>query len=467
MSEGKYGYSNHREETERARKAARIERERARKEKEKRQKQEEERKRQQRNRDLLAESEKKNKMLIDELEKSNDEFSKSQIKHREEIQQQQREFFDSISDLKKDVNKEIKNLQQDINTKTDELKSDISSIHKRHENADKQAQEWTNRMNSLIAAVKKERHEKFAPGKLKHIENKKIGLNNLTADAIVANAFDYTKDLLQLQVDIEMAEIEYNMMENRVIAEVDNLTNLMQEQVDEISFIDTNENKVRDENGNEIKIDLDFWSEGEYSELQTRLHELKTEIINGKDDPDFTLEKLREISEEIKEIDDRQQIIVSECNDKGNAAQIRANMADAIVSSLENQHYKIERAGYLENDPRNSYFIKLHQPDEDTYIDVLIHPKDDGECVVHLGTTEKGGNSNPELTAENAKSILRSLDNAGITVKGELECCDSSVNDQLKKLYDNPAILKSIGDGGKKIPKEVFENAKLGYHRRK
>ena len=350
----------------------------------------------------------------------------------------------NINQLQADTAKALENQQQQINSIVAQIQGDKDRARQTK--------------NALMAAYQEQlgivnlkNHQKYAPGQLNAIQARLNGIDALSDEAACAILNTNFNDLLTLDANIEKAKMEYEAKHLITLKAAEDVLARMHENRKTISLTDGNNEPLKDENGEIVKLELDFWTEGEYGELEKELEDIKKQITDGLNDPKYTTDDLDKALDRIMQINQRQMELVVSSIEKGNASQIRAEMADIIVEHLEGQRFEVIERGYENNDARNAYIIKFD--DGTSKIIVIINPESNTVNHVVIGTVETDL-SEPALI-EQGREINEILSEAGIRTDGGV--CnprDSSVEDALRSMYDIDIINQNI-------PKEAKERAHI------
>ena len=343
----------------------------------------------------------------------------------------------------------------------------FDDINQRFESEAAKKKELLSRLKGVIISVSDLQHEKYAPGSMDEIINKTANLNGMPDTAVCAIVHDAITDLNNLGARIEKARLEYERKHVNTVAALEKVLAEMNENRRNHCPVDSElPINQKDEKGNVILSELDFWSEGEYGELYDEINSLRQKVTDGKDDPAFTINDLDDVLKKARAMDARQNEIVLESIKKGNASQIRAEMADTLVDVLRKEHgYECVERGYEVEDQRNGYIVKLRSEAQRTNLVVMIHPERQIETSnVMIGTDSEVPVSDA-LLLQRAEEVNCSLRKAGIEV-GNAQCTDEQSADVLKALYDDAAIMKSGKKGGKAISESTLRKAGLQRNRR-
>lgn len=420
--------------------------------------------------DAISQHQQKMRKLREECDKNlQDAMKKAEQKRQQDRIHIEKELNDAINA----VNANIDDLRQDTANALEIVTQNINQLQKDTANAFKNQQQQINNIvaqiqgdkdrarqtkNELIAAyqeqlgiVKIKNHQKYAPGKLNAIQARLNGIDALSDEAACAILNTIFNDLLTLDTDIENAKMEYEAKHLITIKAAEDVLARMHENRKTISLTDGNNEPLKDDKGEIVRLELDFWTEGEYGELEKELEGIKKQITDGLNDPKYTTEDLDKALNRIMQINQRQMELVVSSIEKGNASQIRAEMADAVVEHLEGQRFEVIERGYENNDARNAYVIKFD--DGTSKIIVIINPESNTVNHVVIGTVETDL-SEPDLI-EQGREINDVLSEAGIgTDGGVCNPRDATVEDALKSMYDIDIVKQNI-------PKETKERARL------
>lgn len=395
-------------------------------------------------------------------------------------------FNASIDDLREDtqyaidiVNENIQNLRDDtqhaidiVNNNIHQLQVDTTqALKKQQEQIDDIIEEVRNdkaraaelrdslyeACQDQIRIISSKNHKKYAPNDLQTIERSLDGIDALPDISVLGTLNTVFNQLLLLDNKIEQAKLEYENKHQITLKAVEDVLAQMHENRNTISLTDGDGQPVRDEKGQIAKIELDFWTEGEYGQLEKELMERKKEVIDGLSDPHYTVNDLNNALNRTIAIEQRQMELVVDSIKRGNASQIRAQMADLIIEQLGGQFFTVDDRGYENNDARNAYIIKLHN--ETSKIIVIINPESNTVNHVVIGTVETDL-SEPDLIVQgdDINAVLANLDNVE-TDGGVCHHRDPAVERALRSMYDMDIIKKGI-------PKETREQARINNIRK-
>lgn len=368
----------------------------------------------------------------------------------------------NVEDLRKSTqsalnatNTSLKNLrietQNALNEQQIQINSIVEEVHNDKAKALAMKKALLEAYQEQLSIVSAKNHRKYAPAQLEAIEARLTGVDALpdvAACAILNTAFN---DLLTLDDDIEQAKMEYEAKHLITLKAAQEVLARMHENRKNITLTDGDNNVAKDENGEIVRLELDFWTEGEYGRKEIELTGIINTIKQGLDKPDYTVNDLDKALLQIQKIDEEQNNMVVDSIQQGNASQIRAEMADAIVQHLEGQRFQVVERGYEHGDARNAYFIKLD--DGTSVIVVAVNPENNEKNIIIRKTIDTDL-SEPDLFQLN-KDLDKAMEEAGLIIEGgRCKKRDSGSDQAWREIYDMDVVSQDI-------PSETKERARL------
>jgi hypothetical protein len=233
-------------------------------------------------------------------------------------------------------------------------------------------------------------HERFAPSQLAAIEQRLLQAEgNLTGglgEAALAQAQEIYLQLSALRSQVEFRDQEWRAAQ---IAAVSAIT-VLQEQIQVNASLEVANTDGALIDG--VMLDVDYWSEGELAELSARVSALAERVGSQAASP--ALAELRSIVErDAADLDAELTAIVSRAGARQFASQVRVNLAELVVETLENTTgfaWEEGQATYMGEDPRRAFYSKLRHSD-DSEIVVEVAPDESGEsCVLRILSFDAG-----------------------------------------------------------------------------
>jgi hypothetical protein len=258
-------------------------------------------------------------------------------------------------------------------------------------------------------------HKRFAPGRLAAVDRRLALVEGNLADGIgetaLAQAQDLWLQLGDLRAEVEFRDQEWQLAQIGAVS----ATTVLLEQIRINSSLD-----VSDEQGKRIEgvtLDVDFWSEGELTELRDAVSALGGRLAAETHPP--TLEELRTIiNQDAPAFGERLTEIVSRAGARQFASQIRVNLAELVVETLEDATgyvWEEGQATYAGEDPRRAFYSKVRHLD-DSEIVVEVAPDQDGECCELRILSYDAGIPDEEERASRAHVIAERLRDLGLRV---------------------------------------------------
>lgn len=411
---------------------------------------------------------------LDDMRKQHNALLSRTIAEAEQKRQQDRKRFEqelneaidiveaNVEDLRKSTQRALDatNMNLDslrvetrraLNEQQNQINSIVEEVHNDKAKAAAIKKALSDFYEEQLSIIRIKNYQKYAPNQLDAIEARLKGIDRLpdvAACAVLNTAFN---DLLTLDTTIEQAKMEYETKHILTLKAAEEVLARMHENRNTVTLTDGDNNVVTDENGCVVKLELDFWSEGEYGKLETQLSDIITSIKQGLNDPKCTIDDLDQALKEIRNIDKQQNEWVVESIQRGNASQIRAEMADVIAEHLEEQRFQVVERGYENGDARNAYFIKLNDGESEIVIAVNPESNDTNNVIRKTIETEL---SEPALIQRN-KDIDNALEKVGIrTSGGACKKRDLDSDEAWREIYDMKVVCENI-------PFEIKERARL------
>lgn len=253
-------------------------------------------------------------------------------------------------------------------------------------------------------------HERFAPGRLDRLGRTlalaEVNVAAGTAEAALATAQELFLDLGDLRAEVQLKEAEWRAAHLTAVTVVTALIERISDS-ERVEIVD-------DEAGISAELDVDFWSDGELSEIKAAAGRLSARLADEADPP--TLAELAEMSERTAaSLETNLSEAIALARARQWASQVRVNVAEHVVTVLE------QVAGYdLEGEPifagedqRAAFYSKLKSAD-DSEIVVEVAPDETGKsCVIRVLSYEAGP-PNEYLRRARARAIATSLGTQGL-----------------------------------------------------
>src|SRR5262249_52967284 len=133
------------------------------------------------------------------------------------------------------------------------------------------------------------------------------------------------------------------------------------------------------------ELDVDHWSGGELTRLEHELAAARQQLAD--DAPPLSLDRLQDIVQrQTPEFELRLSRVVETATMRQVASQVRVNLADIVVHTLDGvAGYELIDGSYAGEDQRGAFVAKLrHQNGNEIVVDVSPAADDSGQAVLRL-----------------------------------------------------------------------------------
>ncbi len=380
-----------------------------------------------------------------EIKKQAGEFYAAQQRQSQEFMQVQRATYNQLSQSIQETNQYVESIRRSHEQQLGQIRNQVNSILARQQQTQQQAAQLLNDLQCEVAIVQAMPYKKFRPQQINQILSRIQGLNNLPPESQMGIAHTAIRDLIVLEEEIETERFRYEAIHLQVLHSIDTL----------LSDIHANKRSLRLSDEDPEVLDVDFWTDNGYSELESSLINIRANLVDNYANPEFDTDTLIEVAQMVEEMEQRQEALIYEAVEKANSSAMRAAIAEKIAEVLHDSHcYEVVDYGYEKQDLRKSYLAKLRNPDNGSEVVVLIYPESTTSQQLILKTKTNGYISEIDLYTR-AVEINRELKAAGIQVNADPREVSPGNEHSLDGLYDIAAILRENGEG---IPQQVLQN---------
>jgi hypothetical protein len=396
----------------------------------------------------LSEIEKRNQEIIRKNQEDFRKLSKRLSKGIEKNDQKIKSFKEEVNESLSSQRKELLNLDKERRNEIKKLDLEITAI--KNKDAKKKnivAKRYSDLMKIIESVGNGFPHEKYAPGELDQLRNKATDIeSDLNSDLDVnAMIWDLYYSVNDLRNNIITKQIEF---ENEFLFAINYLNILL-----ETSKNDELEIEVKDKKHKQI----DFWTNGEFSGITKELNRLKS-LLEKKNDPDFTIDELREVIRKITITEENQKNVIELAIKNVVASKERLSIAKDIAIKMREAGYEVvDGNGYVGNDPREDYMIhlkhnKLQGCTETTAIISPVISEEGIENSLLLNTNGYFRDRNG--ISQQTKLVLEALTGRHGNVSG----IETQTDEHFKELVGEQ--VKELLKEGKKLPSEVLKMLK-------
>jgi hypothetical protein len=297
---------------------------------------------------------------------------------------------------------------------TSQLRDEVAGMRAGREEARALARAYVADAEVMHEAIDRELpHDRFAPGRLAELRSRlDVARGNVESglgEAALAQAQEAYLRLSELRAEVELSHTAWQAAR----LEAGNAVTLLEQQIS----LNANPDAV-DENGDKIEgytLDADFWSEGELSRLREAASGLAARLADEASPPSAA--ELRQIADQAGgDLDERLTSILATAQARQVASQARANLAELVVTTLEETSgytWEEGQAIYAGDDERRAFYAKLRHLD-DSEIVVEVAPDDTGKACTLRILSYDAGLPDEEERVRRAHAVHASLRAQGV-----------------------------------------------------
>jgi hypothetical protein len=164
-----------------------------------------------------------------------------------------------------------------------------------------------------------------------------------------------------------------------------------------------------------LALEVNYWTDGELSSYEDTIRELEQQLIINEDT--LTLEQVKHILEEIESMKPELGEIVERAIKNILASQLRVNMTEVIIRSLEKQGFTLEDADYEEGDQRKAHVAKVKNIAGSEVVTIISAVQnEEGKNLVSINSYDETFVDDQTLE-QRAKEITTILNQAGLEVE--------------------------------------------------
>jgi len=382
--------------------------------------------------------------------------------HRQAMKRQSNEFYQNLTELKDWTSKSINGLENRVDEsferqqkQIDEQRERINHLYKKEANENEKARLMLKDLKILVAAIGERcNHNKFAEGKWNQLNRRVGNLSNANVPSvsIISETMNITNDLWDLEEDVLKAQLKFEVIHNLVLFEATELLQIMSKNRTNVYYKDDEGNNLKDEEGKDIQVEIDFWTKNDYRDLENKVTNLKTELETKKDHQNLTEERLKDIRHDLNDIKEEQMFLVELALKRGIASEERVKISEEIINALIEQGFSLNKLqngepahnylkGEMEGDQREGVFAVL-QNGVGAEISIIIHPD---ETLTHnhiVFQRNDESNLTPDELKRSIEGVKQIIEKKGYKMGGVASPQGTGDNKQ-RELVDANALAKT------------------------
>ncbi len=260
-------------------------------------------------------------------------------------------------------------------------------------------------------------YARFAPDELMSI-NKHIEL---------LEGKDLSGPAMQAEVQMIMTDIFHMdvIVSNKRVAFIQDQAEALKLAGELLAKADNVRKNNFEEVGNEHSrlMDIDFWTDGCFEEMEKEVRDILQSIIKGQNEAQYSHIQLQKDLSRLRELEKIEDMLVACSRAKMNLSYYRKEQGELIQEILETDHqYALISKGFVRGDEREAYILRMRRHTDDAQIEVIINPGEkDGESDVYFrvdSTTYMDSATMISVT----EAIAKELEENGVDMKQYRAC---------------------------------------------
>lgn len=341
--------------------------------------------------DLRREMKKIEENLNFQMESGLAEMDRS---HRQAMEQHSQEFYQNLTELKDWTIQSISDLENRVDEsfeiqqeQIDAQRERINSLYKKEADENEKSKLMYKDLQILVKSIGERcNHRKYAESRWNQLNRRVESLSkaNVPSVSIISETMNITNDLWDLEEDILRSQFKFEVIHNMVLNEATELLQIMKKNRTEVYYQDDEGNNLKDNEGNDIKVEINFWTHNDYDKLEQQANDFKIELEKNKDLPNLTEERLIGIRLELNNIKEEQSRLIELALKRGIASEDRVKVSVDIINAMMDQGFSLDTLnngdpahnylkGEMEGDQREGVFAVLKNG-VGTEISIIIHP---------------------------------------------------------------------------------------------
>jgi hypothetical protein len=271
-------------------------------------------------------------------------------------------LMDAIAEQERTWRAELRREQQERWEQVTGLEADLKVLLNDKAEAEAAATRWLGDAEAERAVIAGTLpHERYAGDALAALERRlEAARQNAETgqfQAAIAGAQQAFHDLSDLRAELMIRHLEWTSLRRQASDDLVVVRELITRS--ERLPASFSEDLARDDLASQPEIDVDHWSDGRLRRVAAQVDEVMAEL-DSEQSP-AGIERIREIvATQVPEFRAEIEDVIELAQRRVEASQLRVNIADLVISVLEDRFaYEYERGGYEEGDERGAFMARL------------------------------------------------------------------------------------------------------------
>ncbi|MEK7256003.1 MAG: hypothetical protein AAB316_14725 [Bacteroidota bacterium] len=287
-----------------------------------------------------------------------------------------------------------------------ELKRQIEQIQQREETRSAKAKDYVSDLQRLVESAEQNLpHEKFAPGKMEKIRRQLAAAERQWQEDLPATAAATAQqalfDLMDLEEEVMKKELDFELLHGAAIECTSGL------------FEAVRRNRMVEVQSGAAGQEVNFWTEGRYDKMELEIAEVKQRLETEKNTLDA--DEIQSMLIRLDEMAGRQESLIKEAVERIISSQLRAEMGDSVVDTLNKQGFRmvLDDCGYFEQDQRKAFTVNMQNRSGTKIVTVISPDEKTYENIMSVNTYDEHIYDENVLTTR-SEEILSALRGAGL-----------------------------------------------------
>ena len=305
-------------------------------------------------------------LLEEYLAKDEEYISALRVFYEQQLQEYKQKY-DEIEKRISDIEKQIAELVKEVNKNTERIDNLIKELNAEKARVGKLARkacdEVVERYNNIVRG---RICSKFCYYKLRGLERiiSKFNESKLTVDALYALAVDALGSIAEVESQSELEWKKFRPIYEPFKSEVS-------------EFVETLEKykKIKLDDWNDEIIDLDFWTDGRFSNLVVNTEQLYRRVTSGEFAQDYVLSDIKIDKDSLVQLKELLEELIDEAKNRASHAFRRQTLALSAEDCLENNHcFLTSICQFEESDQRRAFVVEAECNIDEVKITLVFTP---------------------------------------------------------------------------------------------